>query len=133
MSIPDSFYLSRPTGGTRSRSAEDAVLCRGSGCPRPLFFAAAGRTRERQKYLLVRKFKMEVFDAPSHYYPSDAMSLDELSYWITFRRVSGIGPVSFNSLLEYFDNDLEAAWRANTKELAQAGLTRNTIENVITL
>ena len=67
---------------------------------------------------------MEVFDAPSHYYPSDAMSLDELAYWITFNRVSGIGPVSFKSLLEYFDNDLEAAWRADTKELAQAGLTQ---------
>ncbi len=46
-----------------------------------------------------RMFTMEVFDAPSHYYPSDAMSLDELSYWITFNRVSGIGPVSFKSLL----------------------------------
>ncbi len=76
---------------------------------------------------------MEVFDAPTHYYPSDAMSLDELSYWITFNRVSGIGPVSFKSLLEYFDNDLEAAWRADTTELAQAGLTRNTIENVLKL
>jgi DNA processing protein len=76
---------------------------------------------------------MEVFDAPTHYYPSDAMSLDELAYWITFNRVSGIGPVSFKSLLEYFDNDLQAAWRADTKELAQAGLTQKTIENVITL
>ena len=37
---------------------------------------------------------MEVFDAPTHYYPSDAMSLDELSYWITFVGVSGIGPVT---------------------------------------
>ncbi len=76
---------------------------------------------------------MEVFDAPTHYYPSDAMSLEELSYWIIFNRVSGIGPVSFKSLLEYFGNDLEAAWRADTTELAQAGLTRNTIENVIKL
>ena len=76
---------------------------------------------------------MEVYDAPSHYYPSDAMSLDELSYWITFNRVSGIGPVSFKSLLDYFENDLQAAWQADTKELAQAGLTRNTIENVISL
>ena len=76
---------------------------------------------------------MEVFDVPSHYYPSDAMSLDELAYWITFNRVSGIGPVSFKSLLEYYDNDLEAAWRADTKELAQAGLTQKTIENVVKL
>src|SRR6266487_89600 len=78
-------------------------------------------------------FKMEVFDAPSHYYPSDAMSLDELAYWITFNRVSGIGPVSFKSLLEYYHNNLEAAWKADTKELAQAGLTQKTIENVVNL
>src|SRR5437660_10434922 len=77
--------------------------------------------------------QMEVFDAPSHYYPSEAMSLDELAYWITFNRVSGIGPVSFKSLLEYYDNDLEAAWRPDTKELAQAGLTQKTIEHVVNL
>src|SRR5690348_8923906 len=76
---------------------------------------------------------MEVFDAPSHYYPSDAMSLDELAYWIAFNRVSGIGPVSFKSLLEYYHNDLEAAWRADSKELAQAGLTQKSIENVVKL
>src|SRR6266699_5081713 len=76
---------------------------------------------------------MEVFDSPSHYYPSDAMSLDELAYWITFNRVSGIGPVSFKSLLEYYDDDLEAAWRADTKELAQAGLTQKTLENLTKL
>ena len=76
---------------------------------------------------------MEVFDAPSHYYPSDAMPLDELAYWITFNRVSGIGPVSFKSLLEYYHNNLEAAWKADTKELAQAGLTQKTIENVVNL
>ncbi|HEX9134235.1 MAG TPA: DNA-processing protein DprA [Ktedonobacteraceae bacterium] len=76
---------------------------------------------------------MEVFDSPSHYYPSDAMSLDELAYWIAFNRVSGIGPVSFKSLLDYYHNDLEAAWRADSKELAQAGLTQKTIENVVKL
>ena len=76
---------------------------------------------------------MEVFDSPSHYYPSDAMSLEELAYWIAFNRVSGIGPVSFKSLLDYYHNDLEAAWRADSKELAQAGLTQKTIENMIKL
>src|SRR5438876_7359083 len=76
---------------------------------------------------------MEVFDSPSHYYPSDAMSLDELAYWIAFNRVSGIGPVSFKSLLDYYHDDLEAAWRADSKELAQAGLTQKTIENVMKL
>src|SRR5713101_3087629 len=76
---------------------------------------------------------MEVFDSPSHYYPSDAMSLDELAYWIAFNRVSGIGPVSFKLLLDYFQDDLAAAWQADSKELAQAGLTQKAIENVIKL
>lgn len=80
-----------------------------------------------------RMFEMEVFDSPSHYYPSDAMSLDELAYWIAFNRVSGIGPVSFKSLLNYFQDDLAEAWQADSKELAQAGLTQKTIENVIKL
>ena len=76
---------------------------------------------------------MEVFDFPSHYYPSDAMSLEELAYWIAFNRVSGIGPVSFKSLLDYFQDDLSAAWQADSRELSQAGLTQKAIENVIKL
>ncbi len=73
---------------------------------------------------------MEVYDSPSHYYPSDAMPLDELAYWIAFNRVSGIGPASFKSLLDNFDGDLSAAWQADTKELARAGLTQKAIENL---
>lgn len=76
---------------------------------------------------------MEVYDSPTHYYPSDAMPLDELAYWIAFNRVSGIGPVSFKSLLDYFHNDLAAAWQADSKELAGAGITQKTIENIIKL
>ena len=59
--------------------------------------------------------------------------MDELSYWIAFNRVSGIGPVSFKSLLDYYHDDLEAAWRADSRELAQAGLTQKTVENVLKL
>ena len=76
---------------------------------------------------------MEVFDSPTHYYPSDAMPLDELAYWIAFNRVSGIGPVSFKSLLNYFNGDLPAAWQAGSKELAQAGLAQKAIENLTKL
>src|SRR5437764_7573391 len=76
---------------------------------------------------------MEVFDMPTHYYPSDALSLDELACWIALNRIPGIGPASFRALLDFFHEDVEAAWKAERKELAQAGLTRNTIENVITL
>jgi DNA processing protein len=76
---------------------------------------------------------MEVFDSPTHYYPSDAMSLDELAYWIAFNRVSGIGPVSFKSLLDYFHEELAAAWKADSKELAQAGISQRAIENLTRL
>jgi len=59
--------------------------------------------------------------------------LDELAYWIAFNLVSGIGPVSFKSLLDYYHDDLEAAWRADSKELAKAGLTQKAIEHVVKL
>src|SRR5712692_586061 len=74
---------------------------------------------------------MEVFDAPTRYYPSDALSLDELAYWVAFSRILGIGPVRFKLLLDYFHEDVEAAWKANSQELAQAGLDQKTIDGFI--
>src|SRR5256714_14416226 len=76
---------------------------------------------------------MEVFDMPTHYYPSDALSLDELACWIALNRVPGIGPASFRALLDYFHDDVEAAWKAERKELAQAGITQRTIDNLLKL
>ena len=74
---------------------------------------------------------MKVFDSPTHYYPSDALSLDELAYWIAFSRVQGIGPVRFKQLLDFFHTDVAAAWRADSKELAQAGLDQKTIHSFL--
>jgi DNA processing protein len=74
---------------------------------------------------------MEVFDSPTHYYPSDALSLDELAYWIAFNRVLGIGPVRFKLLLDFFHDDVAAAWQANSNELAQAGLDSKIIESFL--
>ena len=76
---------------------------------------------------------MEVFDMPTHYYPSDALSLDELACWIALNRVPGIGPASFRALLDFFHDDVEAAWKAERKELAQAGITQRTIDNLLKL
>jgi DNA processing protein len=42
-------------------------------------------------------------------------------YWIGFNRVKGIGPVRFQSLLDFF-GDAQAAWEAPTADLAAAGL-----------
>ena len=74
---------------------------------------------------------MEVFDAPAHYYASDALSLDELAYWVAFSRILGIGPVRFRLLLTFFSDDVAAAWKASSKELASAGLDQKVIDSFI--
>jgi DNA processing protein len=74
---------------------------------------------------------LEVFDAPTHYYQSEALSLDELAYWVAFSRILGIGPVRFKLLLDYFHEDVAAAWKADGKELAQAGLDARTIDSFL--
>ena len=74
---------------------------------------------------------MEVFNAPTRYYPSAALSLDELAYWVAFSRVFGIGPARFKLLLDYFHEDVTAAWKADGKDLAQAGLDAKTIDGFL--
>jgi DNA processing protein len=74
---------------------------------------------------------LEVFDSPTHYYPSDALSLDKLAYWVAFSRITGIGPVRFKLLLDYFQEDVEAAWKADKNDLAQAGLDTKMIESFL--
>ncbi|MDQ2717369.1 MAG: DNA-processing protein DprA [Chloroflexota bacterium] len=74
---------------------------------------------------------MEVFDAPAPYYPSEALSLDELAYWIAFSRVIGIGPVYFRRLLDFFQEEIMLAWKADSRELARAGLGQKLIESFL--
>ncbi len=71
--------------------------------------------------------KMVVFNQPASYYPSTALSLNELAYWIAFSRVMGIGPVRFKLLLDFFGEDAAAAWHANNSELLAAGLDAKTV------
>ncbi len=73
--------------------------------------------------------KLEVFDASARYYPSDALSLEQLGYWIAFSRVMGIGPVRFKMLLDFFQEDVALAWHARVSELSEAGLDQKTIES----
>lgn len=63
-----------------------------------------------------------MFNEPAPYYPSTALSLDELAYWIAFSRVIGIGPVRFKQLLDFFAENAATAWHANLSDLLQAGL-----------
>jgi DNA processing protein len=57
----------------------------------------------------------------------DALPLDQLMYWIAFSRVVGIGPVRFQKLLTFFQDDMASAWRAASTELSAAGLDQRTI------
>ncbi len=61
-----------------------------------------------------------MFDA--RYYQSDSLSLETLAYWIAFSRVSGIGAARFKALLDFFHDDVAAAWQASSRELTAAGL-----------
>ncbi len=72
-----------------------------------------------------------VFDLPTPYYPSDALTLDELAHWVAFSRFPGIGPVRFKLLLDFFENDVAAAWKADSKHLAEAGLDVKTIDKLV--
>ena len=46
--------------------------------------------------------QLEVRDAGARYYPSNTLSLEQLSHWIAFSRVIGIGPARFKRLLDFF-------------------------------
>ena len=72
-----------------------------------------------------------VFDLPTPYYPSDALTLDELAHWVAFSRFPGIGPIRFKKLLDFFSGDIAAAWRAESKYLVEAGLDQKTIDKLI--
>ena len=72
-----------------------------------------------------------VFDVPAPYYPSDALSLDELAHWVAFSRFPGIGPKRFHKLLAFFDNDVLAAWKAESNQLSEAGIDQKTREKFI--
>ncbi len=72
-----------------------------------------------------------VFDLPTPYYPSEALTLGELAHWVAFSRFPGVGPVRFKLLLDFFDNDVAAAWNADSKRLVEAGLDQKTIDKLI--
>lgn len=67
----------------------------------------------------------------ARYYPSDALSLEQLMYWIAFSRVMGIGPVRFRRLQEYFADDMRTAWHACLAELIEAGIDEKTSEKFL--
>lgn len=61
---------------------------------------------------------------------TDVRSATNLRYFIGFNRVSGIGPAKLQRLLDFF-GDLPTAWTAGAFELAQAGLDKRALENLL--
>ncbi len=76
---------------------------------------------------------MEVYETAASGSATDALSPDALACWVALSRVSGIGPVAFRALLNYFEDDVEAAWKAGRGELTRAGMGRHVIENLLAL
>jgi DNA processing protein len=59
------------------------------------------------------------------------MASSELSYWVGFNIVPGIGRVKISQLEAFFGN-LERAWGGGTAELRQAGLDSGTVKSIQT-
>lgn len=76
---------------------------------------------------------MEVYETAASESATEALSPGALTCWIALSRVSGIGPVAFRALLNYFEDDVEAAWKAGRGELTRAGMGRHVIENLLAL
>ncbi len=53
-----------------------------------------------------------------------------LKYWLGFNRVPGIGPKKLRALIDRF-GDVQSAWLAPREQLAQAGLDRRSLTNLL--
>ena len=58
--------------------------------------------------------------------------MDDRRFWLAFNKVTGVGPVRTQRLLNYF-GDLGSAWTATGTELAEAGLEAKAIAQVLAL
>jgi DNA processing protein len=58
--------------------------------------------------------------------------MTDVKYWVGFNIVPGIGPARLGKLLGQF-GDAERAWHAAPMELAQAGLDRKSLQNLLAM
>src|SRR5215212_3029498 len=58
--------------------------------------------------------------------------MDDRRFWLAFNKVTGVGPVRTQRLLEFF-GDLGSAWTAPAADLAEAGLDARTVGQVLAL
>ena len=57
--------------------------------------------------------------------------MTDLPYWIAFNRVPGVGSIRMRALLDFFQDDIQAAWEADRSQLARAGMNRRTVDSII--
>ncbi len=57
--------------------------------------------------------------------------MDDLRYWVGFNLVRGIGPMRLKALLNFFDEDIEVAWKAPEQDLRAAGLDSRSTQNLM--
>lgn len=57
--------------------------------------------------------------------------MSDLPYWIGFNRVAGVGPSRLRLLLDFFNDDIKAAWEGNRSQFVQAGLDRRTVDSIM--
>lgn len=75
--------------------------------------------------------RAHIADTKAHYYPSESMPLDQLAHWIAFSRATGIGPHRFQTLLDFFHDDVIAAWNASRADLLRAGIEEKVAERFL--
>lgn len=63
--------------------------------------------------------------------PQSESDIEDISYRVAFSHVTGIGPLRLAALEKYFDS-LADAWRADRSMLAEAGLDKNSVEQLET-
>lgn len=56
--------------------------------------------------------------------------MDELSYWLAFSKVKGLGAVRFRKLLAFF-GQLSTAWQAPSSALVQAGMSGKVLDTLL--
>lgn len=55
---------------------------------------------------------------------------NDIGYWISFSKISGLGPVKLYSIFKYF-NDIKEAWNADLEEFVNIdNITQNNIEQI---
>jgi DNA processing protein len=55
---------------------------------------------------------------------------ENLSFWLGFSKVPGIGPARLRHLLDYYGH-IKSAWQADPGELRAIGLDRRSVENLV--